>query len=71
MNCHRAECAQPITRCPSKHATGSCWYFNCLGFVHTATLAHSCADCGGDAAPEPAPLPAVEAPAGKPEGEVA
>lgn len=69
MNCHRD--GQPIARCPAKHATGSCWYFNCLGWVHHATGAHSCPDYAGDAAPEPAPLPVVEVPASKPQGEVA
>jgi hypothetical protein len=70
MNCLRPECAEPIQRCPAKHGTGSCWYFNCLGWVHL-NQRHACADMGGDAQPEPGTLPLAGVPAGEPEGEVA
>jgi hypothetical protein len=71
VNCRRATCAQPVTRCLAKHNTGSCAYYLCAGWVHTGTGAHRCADFEGDAQPEPGTLPTVETPGGEPQGEVA
>jgi hypothetical protein len=51
MNCERPTCRLPVIPCPDKHATGSCWYFLCPGFVHQGSGKHACADSGGDARP--------------------
>jgi hypothetical protein len=51
VNCARATCAQPVRTCPNKERMGSCAYFACTGFIHTATDLHACADLNGEATP--------------------
>jgi hypothetical protein len=71
MNCSRPSCGQPIRTCPNKRDMGSCAYFACTGYIHTATDLHACEDLQGEATPAAATLPLLETPATRPAGEVA
>lgn len=71
MVCRR--CRQPIEHCSTR---GICaWPDGCKGYRHSADGSHCCWDGQArrlfTAEPEPGQLPAVEAPASKPEREVA
>lgn len=68
MNC--ATCQHPIRSCPDRHRTGSCWYYLCRGFVHSASGLHA-DNAGLHEAHDGAALPLAEVPGGPPAGAVA
>jgi hypothetical protein len=64
-------CHEPVERCRYVAIHG----VSCQGWVHSATTMHLCTSdeflCRDLAEPEPGTLPVTEAPASKPQGEVA